>query len=414
MELTIEQSCPSCGASIVLREDDRLVRCEYCDVLNFRLDNGAGRYILPSKVPGHIDPADIFYTPYLRFKGTIFYVCPGEVRHKIVDTTRIGIDDTTLPVSLGLRPQAMNLKPVVTTMPGGFLQQSVPTKAAFGHASMVAELFSGKGDRTVYHRAFIGETLSRIYQPCYCHEGVVYDAVLNQALGPDTEVRLHTDKSSVAQASWEPQFISTICPECGSLLAGASDSLVLHCRNCESLWQEEAKKFQPVAWRVVESSDPGTEYLPFWKIGFSVDGEELNNFGDYLRFTNQPMVAERFDARPLIFWVPAFKLNPRIFLQVAGKLTVSQWRIPPGRKKWVTCGHPVTLNQQEAVQAIKSILAATTLNKDNRLPLLPKMTIVNTQCELAFLPFSQQSLNFVQEHTSIAVLAAALKFGRKL
>ncbi len=415
MDLTIEQSCPSCGASIALSEDDRLIRCAYCDVNNYRLESSAARYLLPCKLPDYISPTELFFAPYLRFKGTIFYVREGEVGYKIVDATQIGIEDEKLPVSLGLRPQAMKLTPVVATVEGAFIHQTVSTTSAFTHAAKVTELYSAKRDQTIFHRAFIGETLSLIYQPCYIHEEMVYDAVINKPLGPGKWFDRHKEKTSSSKISWEPQFISTICPECSGLLSGERDSIVLHCLNCESLWQENAKKFQALSWQVVESDDPSAQYLPFWRIIFSTGGSPLKSFGDYLRFTNQPLaVNKKFDCLPLAFWIPAFNLNPKAFLQVAAQLTISQWRIPSGSRRRLTHDHPVNLNQQEAVQAIKSVLAVTTLSKSTRLPLLQQMTIVDARCELIFLPFSRQAHDFVQEHTSSTVLASALRIGRKL
>jgi len=415
MELTIEQNCPSCGASIVLSEDDRLIRCEYCDVNNYRLESGEARYMLPGKQPDYISPDQLFYTPYLRFKGTIFYVRGGEVGHKIVDTTRLGIEEEKIPASLGLRPQAMKLSPVVASREGLFLQQTVATQTAFIHAAMVAELFNKNNGQSVYHRAFIGETLSRIYQPCYLHAGILYDAVLNKPLGSGQWLENYRGKQSVAQASWEPQFISTTCPTCSALLEGERDGLVLRCDNCQTLWQEKQGRFQTLSWQVIPSLDASALYLPFWHISFSTTGTVLASFGDYLRFTNQPMlISKKFDAMPLSFLIPAFKLNPKIFLQVASQFTVSQWRIPDVGEQRLVNDYPVTLSHTEAIQAIKIVLAATTLNKNKKLPLLPQMNIVTSGCRLTYLPFKQQAHDFVEEHTSIALLAAALRFGRKL
>ena len=72
MDLTIEQSCPSCGAPIVLLEDDRLIRCASCDVNNYRLESGAARYVLPSKYPDHIAPAQLFLSPISGLKAQFF------------------------------------------------------------------------------------------------------------------------------------------------------------------------------------------------------------------------------------------------------------------------------------------------------------------------------------------------------
>ncbi len=415
MDLTIDQNCPSCGAPLVVVEDDRLVQCPYCDVGNYRLDGGAGRYLLRASPPARISSTDLFFVPYLRFKGSVYYVGAGEVGHKIVDTTRIGIEEKALPPSLGLRPQAMQLMPVVASVPGAFVRQTVPTKTAFAHAAMVTGLLSGKGDMPIYHQAFIGETLSRIYQPCYVDAGMVHDAVDNRILGLGSIFDKHRVSTDSSKVSWEPQFISTICPECGGLLAGERDCLVLRCRNCQVLWREQNKKFLPQAWLVVPSAEPAARYLPFWRLTFSTGGRVLKSFGDYLRFTNQPVVVDtRFDSAPLSFWIPAFKLNPKIFLQVAAQFTVSQGRIPAGGRRQVVSDHPVTLSGEEAGQAIKSVLAATTLNKGTRLPLLPEMTILVNRCELLYLPFVPQTHDYVQEHTLTAIPAAAIRFGRTL
>jgi predicted RNA-binding Zn-ribbon protein involved in translation (DUF1610 family) len=415
MDLTIEQNCPSCGAPLIVVEDDRLVQCPYCDVGNYRLDGGAGRYLLSARPPARIRATDLFFVPYLRFKGSIYYVGAGEVGHKIVDTTRIGIEETAMPVSLGLRPQAMQLMPMVAGVPGAFVRQTVPTKTAFAHAAMVTELFSGKSDRPIYHRAFIGETLSRIYQPCYIDAGMVHDAVDNRIVGPGTILDKHRAGTDSSKIAWEPRFISTICPECGGLLTGERDSLVLRCQNCQTLWREHSKKFHPQSWLVVPSEESAACYLPFWRLTFSTKGWVLKSFGDYLRFTNQPVVVgARYDVTPLSFWMPAFKLNPKSFLQIAAQLTISQGKIPAGDKRRVDSDHPVTLSGEEAGQAIKSVLAATTLNKGTRLPLLKEMTIIDTRCDLLYLPFVRQSHDYVQEHTFAAIPAAAIRFGRTL
>lgn len=415
MDVTIEQSCPSCGASIVLLEDSRLIKCSYCDVNNYRLESSGARYTLPYILPDNIAPEQLFYIPYLRFKGTIFYVHDGEVGYRIVDTTRLGIEEKNLPVSLGLRPQAMQLLPMVSTVKGAFICQTVATKTAFTHAAMVTELFSGANGKAIYHRAFIGETLSRIYLPCYIHEGIVYDAVSKKFLGSASLLAKYKDQTCASKSSWEPQFISTICPKCGALLSGESDSLVLHCQNCASLWQETGKKFHPIPMQVVATSDRSAQYLPFWQITFTTHGLALQSFGDYLRFTNQPLVVDKkSDSMPLSFWIPAFKLNPKAFLQVASQLTIGQRRIPFGETRQLENYPSVTLSQKEAIQTIKSVLAATTLSKRRRFPFLPKMTIVDAQCMLTYLPFSKQTNDYIQEHTSATLLAPALRFGRNL
>lgn len=417
MDVTIEQSCPSCGASIVLSEDDRLIECAFCGVQNYRISGTISRYMLPTALPAEVDEKQLFYVPYLRLKGSIFYVRDKDVQHKIVDTTRLGLDSTLFPASLGLRPQAMRIRPVVSATPGRFVLQSVPSKTIFAQAAMVIDLFQESGDKRTYHQAFIGETLSRIYQPCYMQGEQLHDAVTRRVVGHRAQLDLgkHPLQTSSSKVAWEPRFITTLCPSCGGLLSGERDSMVLQCTNCQLLWQEEQQKFLPVQWRVVASDERRARYLPFWRIRFSAPGSGLKSFGDYLRFTNQPLVAmEKYDRQPLAFWVPAFKINPKAFLQLAGQLTVAQMRIPEGQIKRVSKGYPVTLEQAEAVQAIKTVLASTTLSKEKKFPLLPKLVLKDCRGELIYLPFVGQTHDLVQEHTHAALQTAALRYGRSL
>lgn len=415
MDLTIEQRCPSCGASIVLSEDDRLIECAYCGVHNYRIAGAGSRYMLPAALPAQVDEKQLFYVPYLRFKGSIFYVRDKAVQHKIVDTTRLGLESTLFPASLGLRPQAMQIKPVVAATPGRFLLQSIPSKTIFAQAAMVIDLFQERGDRRTYHQAFIGETLSRIYQPCYLQDEQLCDAVTRRVVGHGKDLDRALRKTCLSKVTWEPQCITTLCPGCGGLLAGERDSMVLQCTNCQSLWQEQQQKFVPVPWQVVASEERRARYLPFWRIRFSAPGSGLQSFGDFLRFTNQPLVArEQHDRQPLAFWIPAFKINPKAFLQLAGQLTVAQGRIPAGLSRRVSNGYPVTLEQAEAVQAIKTVLASTTLSKEKRFPLLPKILLKDCRGELIYLPFVGQTHDLVQEHTRAALQTAALRYGRAL
>lgn len=123
MDLTIHQKCPSCGAEIELHEADRLIQCPYCDVKNFMVNRGPLRFVLPDKAPVHIDRREMFYAPYLRFKGNIYY-CKGKyLKHRVVDTTQRGVKSSVLPPSLGLRPQAMPVSLVTDRVIGSFFDK---------------------------------------------------------------------------------------------------------------------------------------------------------------------------------------------------------------------------------------------------------------------------------------------------
>lgn len=415
MELVVAQSCPSCGAEITLAEDARLLRCPYCDVNNYRIERSAPRYLLPARLPAHLPPEDILYVPYLRFKGTVYEIREGGVDQRLLDTTRVGIETTDLPASLGLRPQAMRLLPMTAASPGRYVRQGIAGDEAFAEALTVAGLLRRKSLLPLYHRAFIGETLSRIYQPCYFQDGVVYDAVVRRPLGSGEWLSQRKVDSLSSHPDWEPRFLSAHCPHCGEVLEGAGDALVLHCGSCRSLWLEQDGSFRRLAWATIPHAESNALYLPFWQVTFVTEGQAMRSFGDYLRFTNQPLrVSREHDNLPLSFCIPAFKLNPKAFLQVAAQLTLGQWRLGRETAAFPEKAHAVNLPAKEAVQAIKTVLAQTTVAKKKRLPLVAEMLVVRPSCRLLYVAFVERGQDYIEERSGATVLDAALRHGRNL
>ncbi len=174
MQLSITQGCPSCGAAIELNEDYRLLECSFCGVKNYRIGNTGKRYYLPYPAHPDINESSLFFFPYMRFRGVVYSIQNESVQHKIVDMTRAAFTGSDkshsgsggLAPGLGVRPQAMPLLPVTSTTPGKFIPQGIPTKEVFIHAASVTDIFEKKRGE-IYHRAFIGETISLIYWPCY-------------------------------------------------------------------------------------------------------------------------------------------------------------------------------------------------------------------------------------------------------
>jgi hypothetical protein len=417
MDLSIEQTCPSCGAPIALHEADRLIRCPFCDGGNYLVQAGVSRFILPDKAPDSVAREDLLYMPYLRFKGNVFSCLGDRVDYKVIDTTHRGEEVACLPLSLGLRPQAMKLLPATQGIEGKFFRQTEKISAVFTKTTQLAESISATPAAPPFHRAFIGETISCIYLPLYFRNGVLYDAVLNRQIGKDEGLGQMVEQAVGYQKAWTPRFLATICPHCAGMLAGEHDSLVLSCADCASLWMAGDGAFQPVPWRLVKSRLEGGDhlYLPFWRIKPVVAGATLASFGDFLRLTNQPVVVTgEHDATELGFWIPAFKIRPNFFLQLARSMTVSQMRIPQGEEEMAEKMYPVTLPASEALQAVKTILADLTMDKRHFMPHLPSIAVQSRQTDLVYLPFNCSGHDLVQEQTSVSLASTVLDFGRNL
>lgn len=415
MDLTIRQNCPSCGAPIELNEADRLLQCPFCEVNNYMVNRGPLRFVLPDKVPPHISSQDVFYVPYLRFKGNVYYCIDNTVRQKIIDTTHLAVNAAMLPRSLGLRPQAMVLSQVSEEHLGGFFRSGVKQEAIIDKAVRLSELDNKHQGKVFLHRAFIGETLSYVYLPLYMEEGVLHDGVTNSVLARGGSVEKLRAKTSTFQDQWQPHFLNTLCPGCGETLNGEHDSLVLSCRNCHSSWEENGGKFRELSWEMVPSAKKSAFSLPFWKIQVSTKNIDLDRFSDYLRITNQPIVIQKsHEEQEFFFWIPAFKVRPKVFLTLAKTITLAQHRLGKGVHELAGRLHPVTLDRQEAVESMKTVLAESVLNQRDFFPLLPQIELKPTRVSLVYLPFNYQGHDYIQEQTTIAVAASVLQFGRSL
>ena len=213
MALTVEQECPQCGAPIALEETDHLLRCPYCNVKNFLFAPDYFRLVLPHKAPDK----DIIYVPYLRFKGNV-YLCQGQtIGHRVVDITHLGAPVKGLPLSLGLRPQAMKMKFVTPNTPGSFLKCSLRLAAIL---DKVGKHTSGSSSAQLLHRAYIGETLSLIYLPLFVQEGMVFDAITKRPIVKLSQGQDIFESAIDDNPRWRLTFMATLCPQCGWNLDG--------------------------------------------------------------------------------------------------------------------------------------------------------------------------------------------------
>ena len=408
MAFIIEQECPQCGGPVELDETDRLLRCPFCDVKSFLFSKDYYRYILPDICPDK----DIIYAPYLRFKGVVYF-CKGlTVGHRIIDITRLGLDLDNIPVSLGLRPQAMKMRFVSPETKGSFLKFSLnPTDIL----TRAGRLISVTSKEQILHRAFIGENMSLIYLPMYIEGDRLFDGVLNRPIATLPMVRDDLESLIMRNSRWKMEFIPTLCPQCGWNLEGERDSVVMTCANCNNAWEVVEGRFVRVNLSVVAGQDKDSVYLPFWKISARSKGIEIASFSDFIRITNQPMVInDESGNEAMSFWSPAFKISPKLFLTLSRQLTISQRHFQDEETISGKKIYPVTLPCSEAVQALKIILASSSIFKKSVLPHLPRIRFEVKSSSLVFLPFTETNHDMIQQDIGISVNKQGIVFGRTL
>ncbi len=423
MQISITQSCPSCGAAIELNEDYRLLECSFCGVKNYRIGNTGKRYYLPYPARPDINESNLFFFPYIRFRGTVYSIQDENIQYKIVDTTRAAFTGSDkshsgggdgLTPSLGVRPQAMPLLPVTSTTPGKFIPQGIPTKRIFMYAASITDILGKKKREEIYHRAFIGETISLIYWPCYLKGEQCKDAILNRTICPSAGVEKLLEHAIPVDPQWEPRFINTNCPLCGGLITGAEDAVVLRCQNCSRHWHEVHGKLEELDWMIIGQTKD-SELLPFWKITVRDTTNNLNSFGDFLRFANQPVaIPQHFETLPISFTIPAFKINPKAFLQLADQLTLGQYKLSGESQKLTGRIYPANLPRNEAVESLKTIFSSTLFSKKKKFPLLPQIDFTILNIEFIYFPFKRSIHDMVEKQTGTCVQTAALRYGRTL
>ena len=413
MDIRVEQSCPQCGAPVTLSETSRLLTCPYCGTKNFLQTSSVFRYVLPDKV----EPPErgrLLYAPYIRFRGNIFLVSEAGMTCRVVDTTQQGTILPALPPSLGVRAQAMKLARLTAETGGRFLRLSIKTKVILEKAAQIGEQ-SGRGGQVIFHRAYIGDTVSLIYLPLLRDNNCLFDAVTDTMLiDLDRETSLPL-QGKPFNPRWQVNFLPTLCPRCGGDLDGEGDCLVLTCGNCDTAWEIGNDGLRRLQWQILPGDGDHPLYLAFWKISTRIPAMEIESFADFINKTNQPVVPRpQWHERPMSFWIPAFKLRPKIFLRVARQVTIGQWRLDPEKGHVAPNLYPVTLPASEARQAVKVTLAASATSPGNIFPFLPQARLRDVKMSLVYLPFADKQHDWMQPETGAVIDKNVLRFGRTL
>jgi hypothetical protein len=356
------------------------------------------RYLLPNRAP--VDK-DLIYFPYWRFKGMLFSYLPSGIQNRFLDVSQQAVESPLFPASVGLRSQAMKLRFVSPDTAGWFIKPILP----FGQ---IMERFLSRFNQTlpspILHQAHIGESLSMIYAPFYTDRQIM-DAVLNQPVSPTLDPLADLRQFSGGPADYRIRFIPTLCPNCGWDLQGRRDALVLHCKNCVSMWTASKTGLSRVNVAHMPAPLEGDiVYLPFWRIQADVKGITLDTYADLVKLANLPKAIQpEWNKRRFHFWGPAFKLRPQSFLRLTQHITVSQphdgiiSEVPQGAM------HPVTLPVSESVETLKLNLAGIIRPKRRVEHCIGEITVKPRRYLLVFLPFEKHHHDLVQTTFNIAV-----------
>ncbi|MGD8991893.1 MAG: hypothetical protein PVI00_10615 [Desulfobacterales bacterium] len=391
-----------------MEETDRLFACKFCRVTSYLEASDVFRYMLPNAAPA---TKELLYLPYWRFKGMLFSCSAAGIGHKFVDVSHQAVSSPAFPVSLGLRSQALNLKFVTPETEGRFLK---PTQSLAHIEQIFDERFDKALPKPVLHHAHIGEAISLIYAPYYV-ENRLHDAVLNSPIAGAVLDASELNQLPDEKPHWHIHFKATLCPNCGWDLDGERDSLVLLCKNCTSAWYPVNRDLKQIQFGKHPNDEKNAIYLPFWRIKCDIKGLELESYADLVKVANIPRVIQPgWEKIGFRFWAPAFKVRPKIFLQLSKNLTLAQphaklvGELP--EKRHYRINLPVT----EAIESLKVNLASFLKPKNQLMDVLPTVSITARSFALVYVPFIEKHHEYIQPDLQFAVNKNTLKLSEHL
>ena len=397
----IELRCSQCGAPISLEETDRLIICSYCHVKLYLWTPRQFCYCLPAL---RASSENLIYIPYWRFKGVAYSVIPFEVRHRILDTTLLAYSHRMLPATLGIKPQTLKMRFVSGEIQGTFIRPQMPLQEAVMRIQGQFEnLEEGLLSRPPFDREFIGELGSLIFFPVFIRNGEVVDGILGKVIGREKDLVLDEALSGVPD-HWQIKSLSTLCPNCGNMLQGGRESLLLFCAVCHVAWAPSSGRLVAGKFKVISGKGDSSVYLPFWMMRVTVKGIELKSYADLARAANLPkMIHPEWEGQKVYFWVPAFRVRPSLFLRLSKQMTLFQPVEEMGAVLPNVLVYSVTLSEESAAASLKIHLAHLLIKKRDYFQKLHEITIESTESTLVFIPFTPTGSELVHPQLGIGL-----------
>lgn len=346
---------------------------------------------------------DIIYLPYWRFKGVRYACRLSGVEHRFLDISALAMEGgpPQIPFSLGFRSQALSLRLVSNETQGKFIR---PGKFKTTLQALDKPGLFLKKNRSPVFQEDIGETASLIYSPFYIHENRLFDGILNTPIQTILPGDINMSDPNLCRPEKETLFVSGICPDCGQDLEGHFNSLVLVCRNCQTLWKTRGNKLGKIKYTSEKPKQPHDVMIPFWKIKADLSPIVMKTYADLVRMGNLPKAIQpEWENQTLYFWAPAFKLQPKIFMRLSTQFAIAQPDPPLEKKIRKNIHLPITLPSAEAIQSIKITLASLVRPLKDHLPDLSKAKVVPREIGLVFLPFEPRHHEYFNPNLNIAI-----------
>lgn len=403
--------CPQCGGPVELGEREQIIDCPYCRVRHILVFRDHPVCSLGASNENDSEDESTVLVPYWHFKGLAYALNGPAIKHRVLDLSSQAGSFPGLPPSLGLRPQTMPLQFIHPGNTAGFVPVGVSKQRLL---QLVGSRLLGLGPsrRNAPLQSFVGDLVQLVYTPFQINNNRVFDGITGKEIRNVAAEDFFKGAARFKEDS--PIFLPALCPHCGWDLEGDNQSLCQACTHCDRLWVSIRGGLHAMEYAYCGQADKDAVRLPFWQIQVDNPHEALKSRKDMIRLANLPRVATTEDATtPLTFTVPAFKLNPFLFLRLARQTTVYGFNGTKGRELTADF-FPFTLPLTEAWQAISPLLFDLAHDKDEMRKILIRSGFRMTRCTILFIPFKRQGLELIQEDMGVSIPANAVEFGRRL
>ena len=175
------------------------------------------------------------------------------------------------------------------------------------------------------------------------------------------------------------------------------------------------KKLKQLKFAQFPATGDNTIYLPFWRIKADISGIDLDSYADLITVANLPRVVQSgWNDIPFRFWIPAFKVRPKVFLHLATHTTLSQPRENLIAKLPDAGIYPTTLPIQEAVESLKLTLADFVKPRRTLMERLRDVRIDAKSFTLVFIPFNEGHHEFIQPEFQLTINKNVLALSKNL
>ncbi|MCP3899083.1 MAG: hypothetical protein GY707_05035 [Desulfobacteraceae bacterium] len=393
-----------------MEETENIIECPFCRVRSILSVQPFPCYYFEPRQE-KLSDIPVIYIPYWRFKGLEFTLSSEQVVYRVIDSSWVAIDKLEkqgIPSSLGLRSQTQKLKFIQSETKGLFYPHSISKKQILSHIDKDQSVANKKKQVHIH----VGEIISLIYLPFYKSQHELFDGLTGKKIEALSEQ--FPLEGKLPQYSFS--FMPGLCPNCGWELMGETDSLVLTCKGCFRAFLIRNKKLKQIPVQFASLQFDTDIFIPFWKLSINFSKIQCSKYSDIIKLANLPKaILEEHKTQDFYFFIPAFKVNPKLFLRLGKQASLLQPDSSALDKLPDSEFYPADLPLQEGLEATMPVLMHLCKKKKELMnSMISEKKIKLEKYSLVYLSFKEQGLEYVQKEFGFSIPKNSLKFGRKL